>query len=63
MTHSATLRRDIGLAVLAFAAVAATSVLGQIAVFPNLGWYATLAKPAFSPPNACSVRCGPRSMC
>jgi benzodiazapine receptor len=52
MTHSATLRRDIGLAVLAFAAVATTSALGQIATFPNLGWYGTLAKPAFSPPNA-----------
>jgi benzodiazapine receptor len=52
MTRSSTLRRDIGLAVLAFVVVAAASVLGQIAVFPNLGWYATLAKPPFSPPNA-----------
>jgi benzodiazapine receptor len=52
MTRSSTLRRDIGLAVLAVVAVAATSALGQIATFPNLGWYATLAKPAFSPPNA-----------
>lgn len=34
------------------AAVAAASVLGQIATFPNLTpWYASLAKPPFSPPN------------
>ncbi|MCW5688618.1 MAG: tryptophan-rich sensory protein [Pseudolabrys sp.] len=35
------------------AAVAAASVLGQIATFPNLTpWYASLAKPPFNPPNS-----------
>ena len=45
-------RRDIGLAVVAVLAVAAASIAGQIATFPNLApWYAGLAKPPFNPPN------------
>jgi tryptophan-rich sensory protein len=44
--------RDIRLGALALAAVGATSVLGQIATYPNLQpWYASLEKPAFNPPN------------
>jgi tryptophan-rich sensory protein len=44
--------RDSGFAALAVAAVAITSVVGQIATNPNLvPWYARLAKPAFNPPN------------
>ena len=36
-----------------FGLVAAASVLGQIATYPNLAtWYAGLAKPPFNPPNA-----------
>ena len=42
----------MGFAALAVAAVAAASVLGQIATFPNLApWYASLEKPPFNPPN------------
>ena len=36
---------------LAVAPVAAALVLGNVATFPNLPWYATLAKPSFTPPN------------
>jgi len=36
---------------LAVLAVLAASVAGQLATSPNLGWYAGLAKPLFSPPN------------
>lgn len=44
--------RDVGFAALALGAVAAASVLGQIATYPNIAtWYAGLAKPSFSPPN------------
>lgn len=44
--------RDLSFAALAIIAVAAASVVGQLATFPNLApWYAGLAKPSFSPPN------------
>lgn len=45
--------REAAFAVLALAVVAAASALGQIATTPNIAtWYASLAKPPFSPPNA-----------
>ena len=45
-------RRELGFGLLAIIAVAATSVLGQLATYPNLApWYARLVKPSFSPPN------------
>ena len=44
--------RDIGLGALAFTSVVATSVLGQLATYPNLRpWYAGLTKPSFNPPD------------
>jgi tryptophan-rich sensory protein len=44
--------RDVGLALIAVVAVGAASVLGQFATYPNLvPWYATLAKPWFTPPS------------
>jgi len=44
--------KNIAYGVLALAVVAATSIAGQIATYPNIaGWYAGLAKPAFNPPN------------
>jgi benzodiazapine receptor len=38
-------------ALLAAAPVLAAFLLGNVATFPNLPWYETLAKPAFNPPN------------
>ena len=43
---------NIGFAIFSVAAVAAASILGQIATYPNLTpWYTTLNKPPFNPPN------------
>lgn len=44
--------RDLAFATLAAVAVAITLALGQVATYPNLEWYAGLAKPPFNPPNA-----------
>jgi benzodiazapine receptor len=42
----------LGFAFMAVGLVAATSIAGQIATYPNLApWYAGLAKPVFNPPN------------
>src|SRR5579864_5054556 len=52
MTLSISLRRDAAFAALSLGLVAAASILGQIATFPNLvPWYAGLIKPSFNPPN------------
>src|SRR5512135_2041152 len=46
------LRHDLAFAATALVAVAAASIVGQLATFPNLApWYAGLAKPSFNPPN------------
>ena len=52
MRSAPSLKRDTAFAVLALGVVAATSILGQIATYPNLiPWYAGLVKPDFNPPN------------
>jgi tryptophan-rich sensory protein len=52
MRSAPSLKRDTAFAVLALGVVAATSILGQIATYPNLApWYAGLVKPSFNPPN------------
>jgi benzodiazapine receptor len=55
MSHASTRSawsRDLGLGLLSFFAVAATSIVGQLATYPNLvPWYAGLVKPWFNPPN------------
>ena len=43
---------NLRFAAIAITAVVATSVMGQIATYPNLEpWYAGLAKPSFTPPD------------
>ena len=52
MRSTSSLKRDTAFAVLALGVVAATSILGQIATYPNLApWYAGLVKPSFNLPN------------
>ena len=55
MTHASVRypwNRDLRLAALALIPVAAASLLGQLATYPNLAsWYARLVKPSFDPPN------------
>jgi translocator protein len=52
MRSYANLKRDTVFALFAIGTVAATSILGQIATYPNLiPWYASLTKPFFNPPN------------
>ena len=43
--------RTARLVAIPLGAVVVASLLGQAATFPNLPWYAGLAKPSFNPPN------------
>src|SRR5512133_2815573 len=50
--HKHSLIRNFGFGFLAIIAVAAISLAGQLATYPNLApWYAGLAKPSFNSPN------------
>ena len=55
MTHASvkfSWSRDLGFGFLAIIAVAAASVVGQLATYPNLApWYSGLVKPSFTPPS------------
>ena len=52
MHPNVSLKRDATFSVFALGVVAATSILGQMATYPNLApWYAGLVKPSFNPPN------------
>ena len=51
MGSYANLKRDTAFALFAIGIVSATSILGQIATYPNLPWYAGLTKPSFNPSN------------
>ena len=63
MRSTPSLKRDTAFAVLALGAVAATSILGQIATYPNLApWYASLVKPFFVRQIGFLLRFGRRSM-
>lgn len=51
-TMHASTRRDLRFGAVAIIAVAATSIAGQLATYPNLvPWYAGLSKPSFNPPD------------
>jgi len=44
--------RSVLLALVAMVPVFATSVLGSLATMPQItGWYTTIVKPSFNPPN------------
>jgi benzodiazapine receptor len=45
-------RRSIAVPLIAVAACAAALIVGGALTWPNLDWYATLAKPGFAPPNS-----------
>jgi benzodiazapine receptor len=50
--HNRSLIHNFGFGLLAIAVVAAVSLLGQLATYPNIAsWYPGLVKPSFNPPN------------